>query len=41
MTTFSLKLTAVVLMTLDHIGFYFPAAPVWLRWLGQIGRAHV
>ena len=25
MTTFSLKLTAVVLMTLDHIGLYIPA----------------
>ncbi|MCX4372405.1 MAG: TraX family protein [Dysosmobacter sp.] len=35
MTAFSLKLTAVVLMTLDHIGLYFPAAPVWFRWLGR------
>ena len=35
MTTFSLKLTAAALMTLDHIGFYFPAAPVWFRWLGR------
>ena len=36
MTTFSLKLTAVVLMTLDHIGLYIPAAPAWLRWLGGL-----
>ncbi len=35
MTTFSLKLTAAALMTLDHIGFYFPAAPIWFRWLGR------
>lgn len=35
MTIFSLKLTAAILMTLDHIGFYFPAAPAWLRWLGR------
>lgn len=35
MTIFSLKLTAAVLMTLDHIGCYFPAAPVWFRWLGR------
>lgn len=35
MTTFFLKLTAVVLMTLDHLGLYFPAAPVWFRWLGR------
>lgn len=35
MTTFSLKLTAAVLMTLDHVGLYFPAAPGCLRWLGR------
>lgn len=35
MTVFSLKLTAAVLMTLDHIGLCFPAAPAWLRWLGR------
>lgn len=35
MTVFSLKLTALLLMTLDHIGLYFPAAPAWLRWLGR------
>ena len=35
MTTFSLKLAAVALMTLDHIGLYVPAAPAWLRWLGR------
>lgn len=35
MTVFSLKMTAVVLMTLDHIGFYFPTAPVWFGWLGR------
>lgn len=35
MTTFSLKLTALVLMTLDHVGAYFPQAPAWFRWLGR------
>lgn len=35
MTTFSLKLAAVALMTLDHIGLYVPAAPACLRWLGR------
>ena len=35
MTTFTLKLTAAALMTLDHIGMYFPAAPAWFRWLGR------
>ena len=35
MNTFSLKLTALVLMTLDHVGAYFPQAPIWFRWLGR------
>lgn len=35
MTTFSLKLTALALMTLDHIRLYFPEAPVWFGWLGR------
>nr|WP_325182937.1 TraX family protein [uncultured Oscillibacter sp.] len=35
MTNFTLKLTAAALMTLDHIGMYFPAAPAWFRWLGR------
>ena len=35
MSIFALKITAAVLMLLDHIGFYFQAAPVWLRWLGR------
>lgn len=35
MDIFSLKMTALVLMVLDHIGLYFPGAPFWLRWLGR------
>lgn len=35
MNIFELKWTAVVLMVLDHVGYYFPAAPVWFRWLGR------
>lgn len=35
MSIFALKMTAAVLMVLDHIGFYFDGAPVWLRWLGR------
>ncbi|MCI8573692.1 MAG: conjugal transfer protein TraX [Oscillibacter sp.] len=35
MTIFTLKMTAAGLMFLDHIGLYFPGAPVWLRWLGR------
>ena len=35
MSIFALKMTAAVLMVLDHIGFYFDGAPEWLRWLGR------
>lgn len=35
MSIFSLKMTAVLLMVLDHIGLYFQSAPIWLRWLGR------
>lgn len=35
MSSFALKITALSLMLLDHIGLYFPAAPVWFRWLGR------
>lgn len=35
MNVFTLKMTAVALMVLDHVGYYFPAAPIWLRWLGR------
>ena len=35
MSIFALKTTAAFLMVLDHIGFYFQGAPVWLRWLGR------
>lgn len=36
MTTFSLKLTALVFMFIDHIGFYFEGMPIVLRYLGRI-----
>lgn len=35
MSVFALKISAAVLMLLDHIGFYFERAPIWLRWLGR------
>ena len=35
MAVFSLKLTAVVLMTLDHIGLCFSGAPMFLRLPGR------
>ena len=36
MNTFTLKMTALILMVLDHIGCYFDGAPVWLNWLGRL-----
>lgn len=36
LNTFSLKVIAVVAMTLDHIRVYFPFLPVQLRWFGRL-----
>ncbi|MFR6330351.1 MAG: TraX family protein [Eisenbergiella sp.] len=35
MNTFTLKMIALVLMVIDHIGYYFEGTPSWLRWLGR------
>ncbi len=36
MSTFALKMLAVIFMFIDHIGLYFPGAPIWFRWIGRI-----
>lgn len=36
MTTTAIKLTALVLMLLDHIYEFFAGAPIWLTWLGRV-----
>ncbi|MBE5961403.1 MAG: conjugal transfer protein TraX [Lachnospiraceae bacterium] len=36
MTTTSLKLLALILMFLDHIGEFIPGMPVYLRWIGRL-----
>ena len=36
MTTFLLKILALICMVLDHIGAYIPDVPVQLRWIGRI-----
>lgn len=36
MTTFGIKMIALVLMVIDHIGYYFEGSPIWLRWLGRV-----
>ncbi len=35
MNTFQLKMTALILMVIDHIGMYFEGAPGWFRLLGR------
>ncbi len=35
MSTFALKMTALVLMVVDHIHYYFQGVPVWFNWLGR------
>lgn len=36
MTTFAIKIVALLLMTIDHIALYFESAPVWFRYLGRL-----
>ncbi|MEG0832410.1 MAG: TraX family protein [Oscillospiraceae bacterium] len=36
MNTFSLKMLALILMVVDHIGYYFVGLPEWLRLIGRI-----
>lgn len=35
MDTFSLKMIALILMVIDHIGYYFDGTPIWLRYIGR------
>lgn len=35
MSTFTLKIIALVLMLFDHIGLYFDGAPMWFRYIGR------
>lgn len=36
MSVTALKILAVVLMIVDHVGAFIPDAPIWFRWLGRI-----
>lgn len=36
MNIFTIKIIALILMLIDHIGEFFPDSPIWLRWLGRI-----
>ena len=36
MNIFTIKIIALILMLIDHIGEFFPDSPIWFRWLGRI-----
>ena len=36
MTTTALKLLALILMLIDHIGQFIPNTPIWFGWIGRI-----
>lgn len=36
MTSTALKLTALILMFLDHINSFIGGAPIWLKWIGRV-----
>lgn len=36
MTTFSIKILALICMVIDHIGLFFPDTPIWYRYIGRI-----
>lgn len=36
MTSTTLKLIALILMLLDHIGQFIPGTPLWLHWAGRL-----
>lgn len=36
MTTGLLKLIALILMTIDHIGEFIPSSPIWFKYLGRL-----
>lgn len=35
MSTFALKMAGLIFMVIDHIGYYIPGAPLWLRCIGR------
>lgn len=35
MNTFTLKMIALILMVIDHLGYYFYELPIWFRLLGR------
>lgn len=36
MNIFTIKIIALILMLMDHIGEFFPDSPIWFQWLGRL-----
>lgn len=36
MNIFTIKIIALILMIIDHIGEFFPNSPIWFGWLGRL-----
>lgn len=36
MNIFTIKIIALILMLIDHIGEFFPDSPIWFGWLGRL-----
>lgn len=36
MNIFTIKIIALILMLMDHIGEFFPDSPIWFGWLGRL-----
>ena len=36
MNILTIKIIALILMLMDHIGEFFPDSPIWFRWLGRL-----
>lgn len=36
MSSFGLKILALILMFIDHIAQFLPEMPIWLHWIGRL-----
>lgn len=36
MSSFYLKMLALVLMVIDHVAQFIPGMPVWMHWIGRL-----
>ena len=36
MSSFGLKILALILMVIDHIAQFLPGMPIWMHWIGRL-----